>query len=72
MFMAAACTVRDLVTRRLAGDVPSLMVTLVTTILVTFLGAVLALGNLGARSLQIPLAYWRWPRFSSLSAITSR
>jgi drug/metabolite transporter (DMT)-like permease len=41
----AACTVRDLVTRRLAGDVPSLVVTLVTTVLVTILGGILALGQ---------------------------
>ena len=40
-----ACAVRDLVTRRLAGDVPSLVVTLVTTVLVTALGGVLALGQ---------------------------
>ena len=41
----AACTVRDLVTRRLAGDVPSLVVTLATTVLVTCLGGLLALGQ---------------------------
>jgi drug/metabolite transporter (DMT)-like permease len=41
----AACTVRDLVTRRLAGDVPSLVVTLATTVLVTILGGALALGQ---------------------------
>lgn len=39
----AACTVRDLATRRLAGDVPSLFVTLVTTVLVTLLGFGLAI-----------------------------
>lgn len=41
----AGCVVRDLATRRLKSDIPSLFVTLVTTVCVTTMGGLMSLGE---------------------------